>query len=148
MAEKESDEIEKFYAAKKQGSILGDSDFVERIKEKYIFNDQPPDIEIKEEIAIRGEEAIRKVKLAICRVFEVEEANLLKGKRGTSNLARQAALALSKEFSGLKLSEIGPHFGYTSYRTVGAHCLNFQEKLKSDKTLRKQYSTLKATYRQ
>lgn len=148
MAEMENETIEKFYASNKQGSILGDPDFVERIKEKYILNDPCPDIEIKEGVKIRGEGVIRKVKKAICRVFKVEEASLLKGRRGTSNIARQAALALSKELSGMKLSEIGPHFGYTSSRTVGAHCLNFQEKLMSDKALRKQYIILKKTYGQ
>ena len=148
MVEKQEGVIEKFYAAKKQGSILGDPDFVQRIKEKYILSDPLPDIEIKDKVRIKGEGMIRQIKKEICRVFKVKEAELLIGKRGTSNIARQAALALSKELSGLKLSEIGLHFGCASYRTVGSHCLNFQEKLLSDKTLRKKYTALRATYRQ
>ncbi len=148
MVEQGGEAVEKFYNSKKQGSILGDSDFVERIKEKYILNYSFSDIEVKEGIQIRGEKLIKLIKRDICSLFKVKEVELLKGNRGTSNTARQAALALSKDLSGLKLSEIGFNFGYKSYRTVGAHCLNFQKKLKSDKTLKKQYDTLKATYGQ
>ena len=148
MSEKPRGEIEEFYASKKQGSILGDLDFVERIKEKYILSDPLPNIEVKEKIRIRGEGVIKKIKRDVCRVFKVKEVELVKGKRGTANIARLAALGLSKELSGMKLSEIGPHFGYTSYRTVGTHCLNFNKKLLLDKTLRKKINILKSTYRQ
>ena len=148
MIQTPGDEIEKFYFSKNQGSILGDLDFIERIKNKYISDDPLPSIEIQEEIIIRGEKVIRKIKKDICRIFKVKEADILKGKRGTDNIARQAALTLSKELSGMKLSQIGFHFGYSSYRTVGSHCLNFQEKLISNKSLRKKYNSLRATYRQ
>lgn len=148
MSEMPGEEIEEFYASKKQGSILGDGDFLEHIKEKYLLSDPLPNIEIKEKANIRGEKFIKRIKKDVCRLFGVKENELLKGKRGTDNIARQSALALSKELSGMKLSEIGHHFGYTSYRTVGAHCLNFQEKLMTDKSLRKKITALKTTYRQ
>ena len=148
MAKTPGDEIEKFYSSKKQGSILGDLDFMEHIKEKYISDDALPNIEVKEKVQLRGEKVIKKIKKDVCRMFKVKEIDVLKGKRGTDNIARQAALSLSKEFSGMKLSEIGLHFGYSSYRTVGSHCLNFQEKLSSDKSLEKKYNVLRTTYRQ
>jgi len=148
MVEMPGDEIEKFYSSKKQGSILGHLDFIEKIKDKFISEDPLPNIEINEKVKIRGERVIRKIKKDICRIFKVREADILKGNRGTDNIARQAALALSKEFSGMKLSEIGTLFGYASYRTVGSHCLNFQGKLRSDKSLRKKYNSLRETYRQ
>ncbi len=148
MAEVPGVEVEKFYSAKKQGSILGDLDFIEQVKEKYLQSDPEPNIEIKEKVNIRGGKIIEKIKKEVCRLFNVKETELLKGKRGTKNVARQVALALSKELSGLKLSEIGHYFGYRSYRTVGAHCLNFQEKLISNKKLRRKYNALISTYRQ
>ena len=145
MGEKESEGIEQFYAAKKQGSILGDSDFIERIRERYILSDPLFDIEIQEKIRVRGEGVIQRIKREVCRVFKVKGDDLLKGKRGVTNIPRQTALALSKELSGMKLYDIGLHFGYISYRTVGAHCLNFKAQLMSDKVLRKKYTHLRLT---
>ncbi len=66
----------------------------------------------------------------------------LNGKPGTANIARQMVL------SGLKHSKIGRHFGCTSYRTVGADCLNYKATSISDKALRKKYIPLKVTCRQ
>jgi len=143
MGEKEDEAMEKFYSSKKQGSILGDADFVERIQEKYIRD--KPDIEIKGEIKIQGEKIIRIIKKQVVRKFEIDEEELYLGKRGNANIARQAALLLSKELSGLKLSEIGLHFGLENYRTVGTHCWRFQEKIKREKGLRKKYIALKST---
>ena len=91
MGEKESEAIERFYAAKKQGSILGDSDFIEGIREQYILRDPLFDIEIQEKIKVRGEGVVQKIKSEVCRVFKVKDDDLLKGKRGTTNIARQTA---------------------------------------------------------
>ncbi len=149
MAEKgENDELEKFYSSKKSGSILGDMEFLRQVKEKYIFSDPSPEIEIQEKRRLRSEEVIRSIKKEICRVFKVEGEHLLTGKRGVSNLPRQFALVLSKELSGLKLSAIGAHFGFSSYRTVGSQCLRFQERMKQDKALRKKYGLLLQSCRQ
>jgi putative transposase len=141
MAEKEDELLEKFYGSKKQGSILGDPDFMERIKEKLIFNE--PDIEVTEKRRLQGEGTLRRIKREVCRMFQVDEKYLSLGKRGSPNIARQTALALSKALSGLTLSKIGPHFGIASYRTVGTHCWRFQEKIKQDKTLEKKYDLLR-----
>jgi len=145
MSEKEDGEVEKFYGAKKQGSILGDLEFVERIKEKYILSDPLPDMEITEIRRIRGEGIIGKIKKEVCRLFKVSAKQLLHGERGTSNIARQVALSLSKELSGLKHSEICGHFGIISERTLGSHCLRLQDKLEEDNVLRKKYIVLRQT---
>ncbi|GJL78323.1 MAG: hypothetical protein NPINA01_13120 [Nitrospinaceae bacterium] len=146
MAEKESEEIVEFYESKKQGSILGDADFIDRIKEKYLFSD--PDIEVTEKRKIRGEGVVVLVKREICRTFKVDESCLFQGKRGTVNIPRLMALLLSKELSGLKLSELGYYFGLSNYRTVGTHCWRFRNKIKGDKGLQKNISSLMRIYSQ
>jgi putative transposase len=143
MAQPVDEELEKFYSAKKQGSILGDLDFIDLIKEKYLYID--PEIEVVEKRVPGGEGILRKIKKEVCRVFNVSDKHLFEGKRGTTNIARQVALALTKELSGLKLSEIGPYFGIGSYRTVGTHCWRLQGKLRTDKSLRAKYNNLKVT---
>jgi len=142
MAGKESEEIEGFYGSKKQASILGDTHFIEWVKEKFVLGD--PDIEILEKRRIQGERVVGIVKKAIRQKFKVDESYFFQGKRGTANIARLMALLLSKELSGLKLSELGAHFGFANYRTVGTHCWRFHEKLKKDKGLEKKYSSLKS----
>ncbi len=140
MAGKANEEVEEFYGSKKQGSILGDCDFIEQIKEEFIHSSS--DIEITEKRKIRGERIVDIVKREIRHKFKVDEAYFCQGRRGTANNARLMALLLSKELSGLKLSELGVHFGFTNYRTVGTHCWRFHEKLKNDKGLAKKYNSL------
>ena len=82
------------------------------------------------------------VKREICRRFKVDESYFFQGKRGTANIPRLMALLLSKELSGLKLSELGFYFGFLNYRTVGKHCWRFRNKIKEDKGLGKKYSSL------
>ena len=137
---KESDEIKGFYGSKKQAGILGDAHFIEWVKEKFILDD--PDIEILEKRRIQGERVVNIVKREIRQKFKIDEAYFYQGKRGTANNARSMALLLSKELSGLKLSELGVHFDFANYRTVGTHCWRFSEKLKKDKRMRKIYSSL------
>ena len=143
MAEPDDESTEKFYASKKQGSILGSAEFIETIKKNYLLDS--PDIEVQEKRKICGEGLIQNIKQEVCRTFGVDEQELLHGRRGIRNIPRQAALLLSKELSGLTLAEIGPHFGLTSYRTVGTHCFRFQEQMDANKTLRSKYTTLRKT---
>ena len=145
MSQSEDEVIEKFYSSKKQGSILGDLDFIERIKNKYILKDLSPDLEVKEIRRLCGERVIRKIKREVCKVFKVRDKHLSQGQRGTSNIPRRVALSLSKELSGLKLSEICGHFMITSRQTVGGNALRLRNMMKNDKVLRKKYSSLKAT---
>ncbi len=55
---------------------------------------------------MQGDRVVALVKKEICKRFKVEEAYLFQAKRGTANFARLMALLLSKELSGLKLSEL------------------------------------------
>ena len=109
-------------------------------KKKFILGD--PDIEILEKRRIQSERIIGIIKKVICQKFKVDESYFFQGKRKTANVARLMALLLSKELSGLKLSELGIHFGFANYRTVGTHCWRFHKKLKKDKGLEKIYSSL------
>ncbi len=133
-------EVEKFYSSKKQGNILGNSGFVEWVKEKYILS--KPDLEISDKRRVFGDGVVTLVKNEVCRKFKVEQACLYESQRGTSNIPRLMAMLLSKELSGLKLAEIGLHFGFSSYRTVGAHCWNFRKKIEQEKQLMSKYKSL------
>jgi hypothetical protein len=58
--------------------------------------------------------SLERIKEDICIIYTVKDAEILKGKRGTNNIASQVVLVLSKEFSGMKLSEMGVSFSYFS----------------------------------
>jgi chromosomal replication initiation ATPase DnaA len=143
MAGREDEATEQFYSSKKQGSILGDLDFVEQVKEKYILRNRYHDREVREIRRICGEKVIKKIRKEVCRVFKVGDGDLSQGKRGTSNIARQTALSLSRELSGLKLSEICDYYGIGCRQTVGAHFARLQVRMKKDKAFERKYNRLK-----
>ena len=144
MEEKIGDEINKFYSKKNQGSILGEESFIKWIKENYIYPDNKPDIEIREKKRIQGEVMIEKINFGVCAFFGIEETELFLSKRGKENIPRLFAILLSKELSGLFLSEIGKFYKMISYRTVGSNSYRFNERVKRNKKISKQFNKLKS----
>lgn len=128
-----------FYSKKNQAPILGDPDFLNEIKEKYIFTDKKLDTEIPEERKAQGSMIVARILKAVSKSFLSPEEALMSSKRGERNLPRLTALSLTRELSGLKLSEIADFFKIKSYRTVGTGCYRFKRLLSQDKNLSKRY---------
>jgi hypothetical protein len=131
-----------FYQKKKQGFILGDIDFIDQIKEKYILTDQKLDTEIPEERRITGAAITKRILKETSRVFSQSEDAIYLSKRGALHPARLTALSLSRELSGLRLSEIADIFQVKSYRTVASSCFRFKKLMAQNPGIRRQYTKI------
>lgn len=136
-------EVEEFYSRKNQGSMFGDDNFIQKIKEKFILPDKRPNLETKEKRMIHGEGVLERIKMEIRKKYRVSENKLFQAKRGEENIPRILAITLARELSGLRMPEIAERYKIPSYRTVGTICYRFNKKIKADKNLLKTYKTLK-----
>jgi len=131
-----------FYDKKHQSPIFGDSDFSDRIKEKYLFGNQKLSTEIPDKRKMEGATIATRILKETARSFKKPQEALTTTRRGERNEARSAALLLTRELSGLRLSEIAPIFKTTSYKTVSTGCHRFKARLAKDSRLKRQYDQL------
>ena len=136
-----------FYKHKKQNPIFGDADFIDRIKEKYIFTDQKLSSEIPDQRALRGQSITKTILQAVTKDFKIPESSLFKSKRGQTNLPRLVAVSLMRELSGFKLSQIADIFKFNSYKTVAMSSYRIKIALSKDLKLNKRYNHLRARCR-
>ena len=96
MQEEEPEEINAFYAKKNLPSVLGDDAFKDWIRQKF------RDLRFKQEIPESKQLApgSNKIRELVCKVFNVESDALMVSKRGTENLARDAAIYLQRKYCG------------------------------------------------
>jgi len=128
-----------FYNKKNQSPILGDPDFVDQIKEKYILTDRKLNTEIPEERKMAGGAITERIIKEVSKSFSQPRQTLLESRRGKHNPARFAALSLARELSGLRLSEIAELFQMNTYRTVGTGCYRFRKLMKRNASIRQRY---------
>lgn len=139
------DELESFYSKKNQSSILGDKVFIKKIQNKFIHSEKKTDLEIKEKRTIRGERTVERINIEVRKIFKIKKERLYQSKRGEENIPRLLAITLSRELSGLGFPDIARMYKISSYRTVGTSCYRFNERLKKNNMLAKQYKKLKST---
>jgi REP element-mobilizing transposase RayT len=132
-----------FYDKGKQAPILGNPDFVDGIKEKYLFADRKLSTEIPEERSFKGQKKARQIIDATSKLFKRPSQELYLSRRGEPNHARLVAVSLTRNLSGLKLSEIAEIFKMGSYKSVGASCYRLKIRLAKETDLRKRYEHLK-----
>ena len=131
-----------FYDKKKQNPILGDQAFLDMIKEKYLFADRKLSTEIPEERSFRGHKTASQIAHETSKAFQRPKEELYVSRRGQTNRARLVAVGLTRDLSGLKLSEIGKIFGMNSYKSVGSTCYRLKGLLAREPDLRKRYERL------
>ncbi len=122
--------------------ILGDPDFLKEVKEKYIYGREKLDTEIPEERKISGANQANRIIEEVSKTFSKTRKDVLLSKRGEENQARLTALLLTRELSGLKLSEIAQVFGIKSYRTVASGCFRLKKRMKDNSQTRNRYTKI------
>ncbi|MGH7889518.1 MAG: transposase [Thermodesulfobacteriota bacterium] len=132
-----------FYSKKKQNPIFGDPDFIEMIREKYILGDQKLSTEVPEKRSYHGQKMAESIARESSKIFQAPLQSLGHSKRGETNHARLAAIHLTRELSGLRLSEIAEVFGMNSYKSVSASCHRLNERLHKEKPFKRRYERLK-----
>lgn len=131
-----------FYGNKTQSPVLGDLDFLNHIKEKYILTDRKLSAEIPDERKMAGAVLAKRILKETARVYSKPEELLYLSKRGELHPARLTALAISRELSGLRLSEIADIFRVKSYRTIASSCYRLKKLMAQDPGIRCQYAKI------
>ena len=112
------------------------------IKEKYILGREKLDSEIPEERRMSGAALANRIIREVSRAFSKSREAILESKRGEENQARLTALLLTRELSGLRLSEIAQVFGIKSYRTVASNCFRFKRRMKQNVSTKQRYAKI------
>lgn len=132
-----------FYNKKNQEPILGDPDFLNYIKEKYIYGREGLSSEIPEGRKLGGEAVVDQIIKEVSDNYKTFLRALLLSKRGVQHPARHMAIYLSREFSGLTLLEIAGYFKINSYKTVNSGCQRFKSQLSKDTGLKQRYNNIR-----
>lgn len=134
-----------FYGRKNQSPILGEPDFIDHIKEKYIFADRKLSTEISDERRMTGTRMAKRILKETARAYSKPEESIYLSKRGELHPARLVALSLSRELSGLRLSELAELFRAKSYRTIASSCFRFKKRMAQDPEIRHRYAKIHHT---
>jgi len=128
-----------FYAGKRRSPILGDDEFISWVKGGGL--------------SISGEHvsyetrilkpSVSSVIKAVAEVYQVAEADVLRGRRGKRNEARQVAMYLTRELCDTSLKEIAEVFSLGSYGSVGGACSVIERKTKLDRSLRRRIEQIR-----
>jgi REP element-mobilizing transposase RayT len=95
-----------------EGFILGDSDFVNWIRETFLSgrNDEK---EVPQLRKLKPKIQLKNVVKAVCEEFACSEERIIKKGR-KKNKAREVAIHLSRDLSGMSCKDIGLYFGGVS----------------------------------
>lgn len=139
------EEVKKFYSKKNQSSILGEKSFREWIKNNFISKDNKAKLEVTEKRQLYGEKILKVINSLVCRAFNIDEKILYVQTRGKENIPRLLAVSLSRELSGLSLSEIAERYKTLSYKSIASNRFRFKRKMSKNKKLTKLYKKIKGT---
>lgn len=120
-----------FYSKKRRSPVLGDEDFISRIKDGgYPLSKEHVGYETT---ILRPR--VSDIIAAVAHAYKVSRDDLFQLRRGERNEARQVAIYLTRELCNLTLKEIAEIFSLGSYGSAGAACNAVEAKLKLDRTL-------------
>ena len=95
-----------------EGFILGDSDFVKWVKENFLSN-RKDHKEIPQLNKLKPKVGPETVVKAVCKEFGCsEEQIIIKGRK--NNEAREAAIHIARDISGMSCTDLGMYFGGVS----------------------------------
>ena len=99
MARNENEEIEKIFSLKKLPAILGNSEFVQSIKDRFFAAKLSPEIPEARHLSPVTMEAIKE---AVCEAFGVTEDALNSSARGITNTPRDICIYLASAIARVK----------------------------------------------
>ena len=120
-------------------ALLGDDDFVSRIKGKYF--DTKRNEQIPESMLLAPDLTL--IKKEICSYYHVDVNVLLKPRRGINNEARDMAIYLARRLCNMGLKDIGVEFGLRGYSSTGSVLERMDRLLLKDKKLNRRYGEIK-----
>jgi len=138
MAEEDKDEIHHFYSRKNLPSVLGASEFVQWVKDKFsdaIYNIDTPDIS-----GLRR--SMDEVVSAVTRSYGISEDEVLIPRRGIQNQARDVAMYVARKWTDASSSIIARMFGLKWHSSVSNAFKRVEDRLKKDKELQSRISSI------
>jgi REP element-mobilizing transposase RayT len=133
-------EIMQHYSRENVPSMLGSEKFVDWVK--FRFSKKKKEKEIPESKKLCAE--VFDIKKAVCNHYKIEEADLLKSRRGVENEARDVAIYMVRVIRGERLTLIGREFNLNNYSSVSTAIERVRRKLKSHR-FKKRYGQIMGT---
>jgi hypothetical protein len=132
MREEDREEVSHFYSMKNMQSVLGSSDFIQWIKDRFsdlIYHEEVPD-------GARLRCSIPDVLEAVIQTFGTSEKKVLAHRRGVRNTARDVAMYLSRKWTDVSSAMIAKAFNLRSYSSVNEAFKRVEGQMKKDRKLR------------
>lgn len=130
--------VDKVIDQKKWPSILGSTDFIRRIKEKFFLEKIDDEIPQSKELA----PGVDRIKEIVCQAYNINERDLLRSKRGVVNEPRNVAIYLTRRLTGDRLNQIAEHYGIKKYSSVSSVIERMKASIVTDRRLRKRIEKL------
>lgn len=125
--------LSSLYEKKKLPLILGAKDFIDGLKQKYHNKTGIKEVSQVKELFLDKS----RIEEAVCGVYQIEVADLLKSRRGNNNEARNVAIYLMRKYAGASLTDIGTRFGMNSFSSVSSVIIRIKQAMERDKNLRR-----------
>ena len=133
VTQQNSDEIQHFFSRKNLPSIFGSASFIDKIRNRFAFLREQQEVSGIEILSVDAENVIS----AVCDICHVSKEELLKSRRGVSNLPRNLAIYTLRMSSQKTLSEIGKTFDIDNYSTVSTAIERVKKVLNNDANVSK-----------
>ena len=111
---------------------MGAKDFIDDIRQKYYDKTNIKEVpQVKELFLDKCQ-----IEKAVCGVYQIEVADLLKPRRGNYNEARNVAIYLIRKYAGASLKDISSRFGMKSISSASSVITRIKQVMDRDKNLR------------
>ena len=119
-------------------SVLGSERFVHTLKERFFSRDVDEEVPQSKELAPEKD----RIKRAVCEFYRINEAELLRSRRGDFNEPRNVAIYLTRRLRGDSLKEIGEQFQMDKYSSVSSAIERMKALIAKDRRLRSRVEKL------
>ena len=138
MVLEDSEDISQVFERKKWPVVLGDENFIRKLKEKYFKEKRDP--QVPESQVLSPE--MGSIKKAVCRYYNVDESKLLKSRRGRFNEPRNMAVYLGRMLRNDGLVDLGSEFGLRGYSSASSVVVGMKKQLRKNRRMRKRYEEI------
>lgn len=139
VSQDDREEVKQFYSQEKGVAVLGKEAFISWLKET--FSEKKRHGEIPESRLFLPD--VKTIKESVCVIYDVNENQLLKSKRGTSNVPRNIAIYLARYLRGDSLKDIGREFGIDNYSSVSSIMERMKREISIDPNIKEQVEMAK-----
>lgn len=140
MAESEDESLLRTFSLKKMPAILGNRDFIDKIKNNFF--EKTSHIEVPDSKQLAPD--MERIKQTLCDYYDICETDLYQSKRAVFNEPRAMGLYISRQLRGETLRDIGESYHIKSYSTVSTIIERLKIRFKKDRSLKSRYAQLKA----